>query len=186
MKKIEVKKLVLMGLWLAVCLLLPFLTGQIPEIGSMLSPMHIPVLLCGFTCGWPYGLILGLVAPPVRFLLFGMPPIFPVGLAMMFELAAYGLAAGLFYKLLPKKNVYVYVSLILSMLVGRVVWGLASWVIYTAAGMPFTMEMFLAGAFIKAVPGIICHIVLIPPIVIAFQYAGFLKNPPAPQANKMA
>ena len=46
------KRLVLAGMFLALCLVLPFLTGQIPEIGSALSPMHIPVLICGFVCGW--------------------------------------------------------------------------------------------------------------------------------------
>ena len=88
MKNENVKNVVNAALCLALCMALPFLTGQIPQIGSALSPMHIPVLLCGFICGWPYGLIVGLIAPILRFLLFGMPPIFPTGIAMSFELAA--------------------------------------------------------------------------------------------------
>jgi len=96
-------KLTLSGLFLALCLVLPLLTGQIPQIGSALSPMHIPVLLCGFVCGWPYGMAIGFIAPLLRGVIFGMPPIFPVGIAMAFELAAYGALAGLFYKILPKK-----------------------------------------------------------------------------------
>ena len=71
------KKLVLSAFFLALGLVLPFLTGQIPEIGNMISPMHFPVMLCGFICGGPYGALVGLILPPLRFLLFQMPPLFP-------------------------------------------------------------------------------------------------------------
>ena len=70
----RLRRLVYSALFLALALLLPFLTGQIPQIGSALNPMHIPVLLCGFVCGWPWGLAVGLIAPLLRHLLFGMPP----------------------------------------------------------------------------------------------------------------
>ena len=128
MKKQSTRKLVFAALLLALGLVLPFLTAQIPQVGSMLLPMHLPVLLCGFVCGWPYGLLVGAVTPLLRSMLFGMPPLYPTAVAMAFELAAYGLLAGLFYKLLPKKPVYVYVALILAMLGGRAVWGLAQMV----------------------------------------------------------
>lgn len=103
------KKITFAGMFLALALLLPFLTGQIPQIGNALSPMHIPVLLCGFVCGGPLGLVVGFIAPLLRYMLFGMPPIFPTGIAMAFELAIYGLAAGLLYKRLPKK-LHTYMS----------------------------------------------------------------------------
>jgi riboflavin transporter FmnP len=171
------KKTTFAGMFLALALLLPFLTGQIPQIGSALSPMHIPVLLCGFICGGPYGLVVGLIAPLLRFMLFGMPPIFPVGIAMTFELAAYGLTAGLLYKMLPKKIPYIYVSLVLSMLIGRVVWGIAMFVIaLLAANIQFGFSAFLAGAFINAIPGIIVHIILIPIIIIALKKAKLMFN----------
>ena len=89
----NVRNVVNAALCLALCMVLPFLTGQIPQIGSALSPMHIPALLCGFICGWPYALVVGFAAPLLRFMLFGMPPLFPTGTAMAFELAAYGAAA---------------------------------------------------------------------------------------------
>ncbi|MBE6629112.1 MAG: ECF transporter S component, partial [Ruminococcaceae bacterium] len=73
-------KMVLAALFLAMAYVLPFLTGQIPEIGAMLCPMHIPVLLCGFLCGWPWGLAVGFVAPLLRSLTLGMPPLFPTAL----------------------------------------------------------------------------------------------------------
>ena len=156
---------------LALCLVLPFLTGQIPQIGSALSPMHIPVLLCGFLCGWPYGLVIGLIAPPLRFLLFSMPPIMTTGLGRMFELAAYGALAGILYRYLPKKLPYLYVSLIGAMLGGRVVWGIARFVIAKLFSLEFGFAMFLTAGFVTAVPGIILHILIIPPIVYALRRA---------------
>lgn len=173
--KVSVKKLVLAALCLALCLVLPFLTGQIPQIGAMLSPMHIPVLLCGFLCGWPYALVVGLIAPLLRHVLFGMPPIM-TALVMTFELAAYGAFSGIFYKLLPKKNAYLYVALILAMLAGRVVYGVASLIILGISGSAFTFQAFLTGAFLTAWPGILCHIILIPLIVIALKKANLMPN----------
>lgn len=170
------KNLVLAGFCLALCLALPFVTGQIPQIGSALSPMHIPVLLCGFLCGWRYGAAVGLVAPLLRFALFGMPPIFPTGVAMAFELAAYGLVAGILYLRLPKKPANVYVSLIAAMLTGRVVWGAARVVLSGVSGSAFTWGMFLSGALFNALPGIAVHIALIPLIVLGLERAGLLGH----------
>lgn len=112
----RILKLVLSAICLALCMVLPFLTGQIPEIGSMLSPMHIPVLLCGFLAGPLRAAAIGLIAPVLRFALFGMPPIFPTGAAMCFELAVYGAASGLLYARLPKRTLSIYAALISAML----------------------------------------------------------------------
>lgn len=166
-----IRRMVYAALCLALCMILPFLTGQVPQIGSMLSPMHIPVLLAGFLCGSGWAAAVGLVAPALRYLLFGMPPLLPVGFAMTFELVAYGLAAGLLYRALPKKNGSVYAALVGAMLAGRAVWGVAAKIIYGAMGMEFTWEIFLAGAFLEAIPGIILHIVLIPVLVMALKRA---------------
>ncbi|MDD3346138.1 ECF transporter S component [Oscillibacter sp.] len=171
-----VRQLVSAGICLALCMVLPFLTGQIPQIGSALSPMHIPVLLAGFLCGPWWAVAVGAVAPALRFVLFGMPPIFPTGLAMSFELAAYGLVAGLLYARLPKKTVNIYVSLVGAMLVGRIVWGIVQVVLSGVTGAAFTWGAFLAGAFINAVPGIIVHILLIPVLVMALQKAGYIQK----------
>ncbi len=170
MKK-NVKNLCLSAACLALCMVLPFFTGQIPQIGSALSPMHIPVLMCGLLCGWPYGLVIGFIAPLLRFLLFGMPPLMPTGLAMMFELAAYGAVSGLLLKLLPRKLPFLYVSLIGAMLAGRIIWGIARFILGLAVGPAFTISAFLSGAFVTAIPGIICHILLVPPVVIGVRRA---------------
>lgn len=161
--------LILAAMFLALAMVLPFLTGQIKEFGNALCPMHIPVLLCGFFCGPWYGLAVGAIAPLLRFVLFGMPPIMPTGVAMCFELAAYGFAAGMLYKLLPKKIPYIYVSLIGAMLIGRAVWGCAMLVLTGLGKADFGWSAFLAGAFTNAIPGIILHIVLIPILVMALK-----------------
>ena len=175
---VRTKRLALGALFTALGILLPLafhLTG-IPAAGQVFLPMHIPVLLCGFVCGWPYGLAVGFVSPLLRFLLFSMPPIFPEGLSMAFELAAYGLCAGLFYRLFPKKIPYIYLNLILSMLLGRAVWGLVRWILSGVAGTGFTFAMFLAGGFTNAVPGILCQLLLIPLVVIALRRSRLMLN----------
>lgn len=177
-KNFSVKKLVLAGLFLALGLVMPFLTAQIPQIGSALLPMHLPVLLCGFVCGAPYGLIVGAIVPILRSVMFGMPPMMPTAFAMAFELAAYGAVTGLLHKLLFKKlkNISVYISLIGAMLAGRIVWGIVSFVIYSIMGNPFTWQIFAAGAFLNAIPGIILQIILVPILVFALMHAGVMKD----------
>ena len=172
------RKLTFSALYLAIALVLPFITGQIPEIGAMLSPMHIPVLLCGFVCGWPWDLAVGLIAPMLRSVLFGMPTMYPTAIAMTFELAVYGALTGILYRLLPRKTWSVYAALILAMIGGRLVWGAAQYVLLLARGTAFTPELFLAGAVINAIPGIILHIVLIPVLVIVLEKAKLTLNRP--------
>jgi len=169
MKKTNVKTLVLAALFLALALVLPFLTGQIPQIGSMLCPMHIPVLLCGFFCGWPWGLAVGLIAPVLRSLLFGMPPMFPVAVCMAFELATYGAVSGLLHSKLPRRKLSVYVSLLSAMVAGRLVWGLAQFFCVGLDVSAFGLAAFWSGAVTTAIPGIVIQIVLIPVLVIMLQ-----------------
>lgn len=169
-----IRRMVSAAVCLALCMVLPFLTGQIPQVGSALCPMHIPVLLAGFLCGPWWAMAVGAVAPLLRFALFGMPPIFPTGVAMCFELVAYGLVSGLLYARLPKKTANIYVSLLAAMLAGRVVWGIVRVALSGVAGEPFTWAAFMAGAFVNAVPGIIVHILLIPVIVLALRKAGLI------------
>ncbi|NLC32381.1 MAG: ECF transporter S component [Clostridiales bacterium] len=167
----QTKKMVFSAFFVALALLLPFLTGQIQQIGSMLSPMHIPVLLCGFICGWPWGLLVGAVSPILRSFIFGMPRLMPVAVAMAFELAVYGAAAGILYTMLPKKPINTYINLILAMLAGRIVWGVVMYFLIMSGGGSYSVQAFMAGAFIKAWPGIILHIAIIPPIIMALEKA---------------
>ena len=170
------RRLTFSALYLAIALVLPFITGQIPEIGAMLSPMHIPVLLCGFVCGWQWGLAVGVIAPILRSVLFGMPTLYPTAIAMTFELAVYGAVSGILYKLLPRKIWSIYVSLILAMIAGRLAWGGARYVLAGLNGSAFPVSAFLAGAVLNAIPGIILHIVLIPLLVIVLEKAKLTMN----------
>ena len=170
------RKLTYSALYLAIALVLPFITGQIPEIGAMLSPMHIPVLLCGFVCGWQWGMAVGLIAPILRSALFSMPAMYPTAIAMTFELAAYGALSGVLYKLLPRKAWSIYASLILAMIGGRVVWGAARYLLAGLSGSEFPLSAFFAGAILNAIPGIILHIILIPILVIVLEKAKLTLN----------
>lgn len=169
-------KIILAALFLALAYVMPFLTGQIPEIGSMLCPMHVPVLLCGFICGPLWGLIVGFVSPVFRSLMTGgFPPMFPTAVCMAFELAAYGCVVGLMHKILPLKKCYIYCSLLTAMLAGRLVWGAVSFLCIGMNGGSFTFATFLAGAVTNAIPGIILQIVFIPLIVMALDNPKIMK-----------
>ena len=172
MKNNNIRKMVLSAMFLALAYVLPFLTGQIPEIGAMLCPMHIPVLLCGFLCGSPWGMLVGFLAPLLRSVTLGMPPLLPTAFCMAFELATYGAVAGFLYRILPKKKTSVYMALLAAMVAGRVVWGAVMFICMGLSGGNFGFGAFVAGALTNAVPGILVQIVLIPLLVIALEKAG--------------
>lgn len=163
-----IRRLTWSAMCLALCLLIPFLTGQIPQIGSALCPMHLPVLLAGFLCGPWWALVTGLAAPLLRNLLFSMPPLL-TAIAMSFELGTYGVVSGLLYRRLPKNLAGIYISLITAMITGRIVWGIVRGAMTGMAGEAFTWAMFLAGAFTTAIPGIIIQLILIPVLVTAIR-----------------
>lgn len=176
MKKITIQKLALSGTLIALGLVLPFLTGQIPGIGNMLLPMHLPVLLAGFVVGAPLGSLIGFILPLLRYLLFGMPPLYPTAIAMAFELVSYGFLTGILYRLLPRKTVFIYLNLIIAMGAGRLVWGLVSVVLYALSGAAFTWKIFVTAGFLHAIPGLILQIVIIPLTVIALQKAHLIEK----------
>ena len=165
----SVKKIVLSALFLALAYVLPFFTGNIPHIGAMLLPMHLPVILCGFLCGGFWGALVGAAAPVMRSLLTGgFPPMFPTAVAMSFELATYGLVCGLVSRVLPRRPFCHWVSLVIGMVSGRVMWGIAM-AILTIHTNSFGMAAFVAGAFTNAIPGILLQLIAIPPIVYAVE-----------------
>lgn len=158
-------KLILSALFLAMGLTLPFLTGQIPELGNMLLPMHLPVMLCGLLLGPSYGVAVGAITPLLRSLIFGRPVIFPAAVAMAAELATYGAVIGTLYALSRKQSIgALYLSLITSMVVGRVVWGATMAALMGFNG--FTVSYFMTEAVFNAVPGIVLQLVLIPSLML--------------------
>ncbi len=176
LSSLQIRRLTYAALYLAIAMVLPLITGQIPEIGSALCPMHIPALLCGFMCGWPWGLAVGFIAPLLRSVVFGMPTMFPGAVAMAFELAVYGGMAGFLQQKLPRRKGVTFAVLLISMIMGRIVWGTVRVVLAGLSGSTFTWALFLAGAFTNAIPGIILQLVLIPILVVAMERAGLSLN----------
>lgn len=167
MKNKKIFNLVLAAMFLALGIVLPFLTGQIKEIGNMLLPMHIPVMLCGLICGWQYGLIIGFATPLMRSMLFGMPVMFPNAFAMAFELATYGFVIGIMFSKARWKCIKsLYRCLLIAMLSGRVVWGIVQMCFLGLGEGGFTLTMFVTSSFLNAIPGIVLQLVIIPSVML--------------------
>lgn len=171
MKKMSpVKKSIITAVSIALCVVLPQAFHAIPNAGSIYCPMHIPVLLCGLICGWQYGLLCGIAGPLVSALITGMPPaaVLP---GMLVECAAYGALTGLMMQLVHTKKVYpdLYISLLVAMLGGRIISGIAKALIFSAGS--YSMTAWVTGSFVTSLPGIIVHLVLIPSIVYALMKA---------------
>lgn len=173
--------LVLSAVFFALGFVLPFLTGQIPQIGNMMLPMHFPVFLCGLICGWQYGAVIGLALPLFRSAVMSMPPFFPTATGMAVELLTYGLVSGLIYRFFPKKGGWwdllrAYAALVPAMLIGRGVWGLFQLFQLSVSGSSFTFAAFISGAFATAFPGIILQLLLIPAIMVALEKSGLIRK----------
>ena len=168
------RDLVLAALFLALAFVLPMITGHVPQVGNMLCPMHFPVLLAGFVLGGPWGLALGFIAPLLRSVLFGMPPMYPIAISMAFELATYGLVSGLVWHRVKHTLPMMYAALVSAMVAGRLVWGAIRFVLAGLSGTAFPFSAFLSGALLTAVPGIIAQLILIPLILSALQKAKWM------------
>ena len=165
MKK-KTRKIVIAAVFLSLGIVLPFFTGQIKEIGDTLLPMHIPVMLCGLICGGKFGFAVGLVLPLLRAATVGMPPVYPNAVWMALELSTYGFVIGFLYSSFHKKQIWwLYCSLIISMISGRIVWGVAKSILLGVSGKIFTIQAFITGGIIDSLPGIILQIILIPSII---------------------
>lgn len=162
------KKLTYSGLLLALAVLIPFIFHITGTLGTVFLPMHIPVILCGFICGKRYGLIIGALAPLINTMIIGMPVLYPIGISMVFELAAYGFFAGLLYGKFNK----VIPSLLGAMLIGRAVRIIATFLITVPFGVKFVFEGILVALFVTSIWGIIIQIVLIPLIMAAYNRMG--------------
>lgn len=173
---VRLYRLTCAAICLAMAFALPFVTGQIPEFGNMLCPMHLPILLCGFLCGWQWGFSVGVIAPLARSLIFARPPLYPTAIAMAFELAVYGLLAGILHRLLPNRRGSAYVALLGSMIGGRVIGGLAQLVLLSLNGKGYTAAIFFTEYFVAAWPGILLQLVLIPLIMSALERAGLIPD----------
>ena len=166
--RLNVKKITVSAMFLSLGIVLPFFTGQIKEIGDSLLPMHIPVLLCGIICGYKYGFFVGFLLPFVRAVTLGMPPLFPNAVWMSVELCTYGFVIGFLYLSYKEKQLWwLYCCLIISMICGRISWGIAKSVLLGVSGKLFTMLAFIIGGFTDSLPGIVLQLILVPLIIKA-------------------
>ena len=166
MNRDHLEKMILSALFLSLGAILPLFFGQVQAIGEVLLPMHIPIFLCGIVCGWKYGLCVGAILPFFRTFIFGMPPLYPTAIAIAFELATYGLVIGLLYG--RRKNPstkHLLLSLLSSMLIGRLVWGIAQAILLGFADKPFGLRAFIVGGILNETPGIVIQLILIPLVV---------------------
>lgn len=160
----KTKHLTVASMFLALGIIMPQAFHAIPNAGAIFLPMHIPVLICGFVCGPILGLLVGLITPILSHLIFQMPPT-PMLAQMIIELGMYGLMTGIFTNLLKIKNELLknYISLISSMILGRIIYGLTNALIFKAG--TYSLHIWLTAAFVTAIPGIIIQLILIPIIV---------------------
>ena len=122
-----------------------------------------------------YGALVGLILPPLRFLLFQMPPLFPTGIAMAFEMGTYGLVCGLLYGRLQQNLKGIYLSLIAAMIAGRIVWGIAQVILMGLSGGTFTFQIFITQALLNAIPAIILQLIIVPAIVATLRRARLIR-----------
>lgn len=169
------KKSVLTAACIALCVVLPMAFHSIPNAGSIFCPMHIPVLLCGLICGWPFGLLCGIAGPILSHLLTQMPmlAILP---SMVIELAVYGVTTGILMKYIRtgKIKTDLYISLISAMLLGRIAAGAAKALIFAAG--EYSMTAWVTGHFITAWPALIIHLILIPVVYLALLQARLIPT----------
>ena len=174
MKLTPVKKLVFTAVCAALCLVLPMAFHTVPNAGTIFLPMHIPVLLCGLICGWPYGGVCGLIGPLISSLITGMPPAAMLP-SMMVECCAYGFVAGMLMRHVHTKHAVadLYISLVSAMVVGRVVAGFAKAWIFTPGISPFA---WVTTSLIAGIPGIIIQLILMPMVVLALTKAKLIPT----------
>ena len=174
MKLSAIKRMTISALCMALCVVLPIAFHVIPNAGSVLLPMHIPVLLCGLVCGWQYGLLCGCVGPLVSSILTGMPPaaVLP---GMMVECGMYGCICGLMMERVRTGSLYadLYISMPVAMLAGRVLSGIAKALIL-APGTSFAA--WVTASFVTALPGISVQLIMLPSLIVALTKAGLIPD----------
>ena len=177
----SIKKICVTAIMIALCCILPSMF-HLAGLGTAFSPMHIPVLLAGLICGGWYGVCCGVIGPVLSSILTGMPGATML-ITMFPELITYGLVTGLIMRVVRtgKLTADLYISLITAMLAGRIVGGIAKALFYMGTGEAFTLSIWATSYFVTSLPGIICHLILVPLLVMALHKAKLI---PARYSNR--
>ncbi len=167
--KSNLQKLTLTAMLLAMGVILPFFFGQIPQIGSMLLPMHIPVFLCAFVCGWRYGVPMAVILPLLRSILFARPNLYPEAISIALEMATYAFVAGFLYSRSKWQCLRaLYRAMLLAMVAGRVVRAVVQLSLLGVADLPVSFGAFFTGVIVAGAPGIILQLVVVPAGMLLF------------------
>lgn len=161
-RKIDTKDIVLSGLLLAAGLILPMIFHTFSMTGPIFLPMHIPVLIGGMLLPPPMALLLGIITPILSSILTGMPVAFPMAIIMTFELGSYGLLASLAMR---KLKTNIILSLIIAMVGGRIAAGIAVALIVALFGVQINPVLYVKGAIITGIPGLLIQLVFIPTLI---------------------
>ncbi len=163
--------MILTALFIALAIVLPtIISANSPDLARTLCPMHIPIFICGAVCGWQWGMMAGVISPLLRSVLFSAPILYPNAVAMAFELSAYAVIIALMLRLLAGKLerlASVYVSMVVAMIFGRLVFAMAKFALLGIDGQAYTWSLFMSEAVLSAGPAIVLQFAVIPPIVYA-------------------
>lgn len=170
------RKLAVTAVCMALCVVLPLTVHAIPNSGVLLSPMHLPVLLCGLVCGWQYGFLCGLAGPLLSCMITGMPPTGPILYGMLVELPVYGFVSGILMQLIRTGKLLpdLYLSLISAMLAGRIAGGIAKALFFSSGS--YTLRLWASAYFLSGLPGILLQLLLLPALYLALRKARLLPE----------
>ena len=173
----SVKKASVTALCIALCCVLP-LAFHALGLGAAFSPMHIPILLCGLICGWSFGLFCGVAGPLLSCMITTMPASAQLPY-MIPELAFYGFAVGLLFKLIRLRQLTprLMIALAAAMILGRIVGGAARMLYYGATDRTYSVALWASAYFAATLPGIITHLILIPTLYLILLKTGLISLP---------
>ena len=182
---IHLRKSMITAICMTLCVVLPLAFHLIPDGGTLFSPMHLPVLLCGLVCGWQYGLLCGLFGPVLSSFITGMPGIGYLP-TMMIELTLYGLISGLLIKLLHtgRKMADIYISLVSAMIIGRIITGIVRAFLFAPGSL--SIQIWAISYFVSCLPGIIVQLIMLPILYHALEQARLLPEQTVQPLQKAA
>lgn len=158
------KQLVICALFVVLGIVFPMLFHTV-GLGAAFLPMHIPVFLCAFICGPAYGVAGAVCTVFLSSVLTGMPPLFPVGVTMMIELAVYAGVAGMLMRGKKYTLTSLYLALAVAVILGRIANGIANVAVLGISGGAYSFQAFISGSVLATIPGTVLIFLFVPSLV---------------------